>query len=91
MCSVRLYNLLTCCFFRIEAKYPKIGGYGTIVECDETAFHVNKYHRGTKTAETAWILGGWQTYSIKMQLLKEGSVDRTFVSLYGSKTNLERL
>ena len=42
----------------IQGESRKIGGYGTIVEIDESKFVKRKYHRGKAKVCEDWVLGG---------------------------------
>lgn len=44
--------------YRIEARYPPIGGPHQTVEVDESCFHVRKYGRGQERAPPTWVVGG---------------------------------
>ena len=42
----------------IQGASRRIGGFGTIVEIDESKFIKRKYHRGKAKVCKEWVLGG---------------------------------
>ena len=46
------------CMVCIEGSSRRIGGFGTIVEIDESKFVKRKYHRGKAKVCEEWVLGG---------------------------------
>uniref|UniRef100_A0A8R1E480 DDE_Tnp_IS1595 domain-containing protein n=2 Tax=Caenorhabditis japonica TaxID=281687 RepID=A0A8R1E480_CAEJA len=51
------------CFIRqlsmtIAARYPILGGPGTVMQVDETALHTKKFEKGCKDTEVQWVFGG---------------------------------